>query len=115
VAPLREPSRWPLAAVQAGAGLFMGALVISAVFEPAVWVLHTLQALIYVAVIALARRNPKLRPWAQFLGGAVLAVSALALIRLPYIDNLPHPLDIRRRPDPRVPKRQGTGSLNTGG
>jgi hypothetical protein len=55
--PLREPSRWPLAAIQAGAGLFIVALVISVLFDPAIWLLHTLQALIYVAVIVLARRN----------------------------------------------------------
>jgi hypothetical protein len=55
--PLREPSRWPLAAIQAGAGLFIVALVISVLFDPAIWLLHTLQALIYVAVIVLARRE----------------------------------------------------------
>jgi len=171
MAPLREPSRWPLAAIQAGAGLFIVALVISALFEPTARVLHTLQALIYVAVIVLARRdsawgfgggfaiaclwncanlfvttfipagvdalrtslrtghlarpdlllvlvaagghflmilgclvcflrrNPKLRQWAEFLGGAVLVVSALALIRLPRIHEPPHPLDIVHRHD----------------
>jgi hypothetical protein len=57
VAPLQEPSRWPLAAIQAGAVLFIVALGLSVVLDPAVWVLHGLQALIYVAVIVLARRD----------------------------------------------------------
>jgi hypothetical protein len=57
VAPLQQPSRWPLAAIQAGAALFIVALVLSVLFDPTVWVLHSLQALIYVAVIVLARRN----------------------------------------------------------
>jgi len=40
-----------------GAGLFIFALVVSAVFEPRIRVLHVLQALIYIAVIRLAMRN----------------------------------------------------------
>jgi hypothetical protein len=57
MAPLREPSRWPLATIQAGAVLFIVALALSVLFDPTVWVLHSLQALIYVAVILLARRD----------------------------------------------------------
>src|SRR5262249_47736120 len=40
-----------------GAGLFIAALLVSVLLDPRVWVLHTLQALIYVAVIVLAQRN----------------------------------------------------------
>ncbi len=55
--PLRNPSAWPLVTIQAGAGLFIAALAASVVFEPAVWILHTLQALIYLGVVLLVRRN----------------------------------------------------------
>ena len=44
-------------AIIVGAGLFIFALFLSAVYEPRIRVLHALQALIYVAVIGLARRN----------------------------------------------------------
>jgi hypothetical protein len=40
-----------------GAGLFVFALTISAVAVPQLRLLHTFQALIYVAVVVLARRN----------------------------------------------------------
>jgi hypothetical protein len=40
-----------------GARLFIFALFLSAVYEPRIRVLHALQALIYIAVIVLARRN----------------------------------------------------------
>jgi hypothetical protein len=39
--PLREPSRWPLVAIQIGAGLFIVALALSALLDPALWLLHT--------------------------------------------------------------------------
>lgn len=55
--PLQEPARWPLAAIQTGAVLFIVALVLSVLFDPTVLSLHSLQALIYVAVIVLARRD----------------------------------------------------------
>lgn len=71
MAPLPEPPRWPLAAIEAGAGLFILALVLSALFDPTIWVLHTLQALIYAAVIVLVRRNSA---WGF---GAGLAVALL--------------------------------------
>ena len=48
---------WTRFSVQAGAGLFIVALFVSAVFDPSIRVLHFLQALIYVAVIVLARRD----------------------------------------------------------
>jgi len=51
-----EP-RWIRASILVGAGLFIVALFVSAVFDPKIRVLHTLQALIYFAVIVLTRRN----------------------------------------------------------
>ncbi|HXA17547.1 MAG TPA: hypothetical protein VN380_11175 [Thermoanaerobaculia bacterium] len=55
--PLRNPSAWPLVTIQTGAALFIAALAASVYFEPAVWLLHTLQALIYVGVIVLVRQD----------------------------------------------------------
>lgn len=40
-----------------GAGFFTFALVLSAVFDPSIRILHALQALIYIAVIVLTRRQ----------------------------------------------------------
>ncbi len=50
-------SGWINASILAGAGFFIFALFLSAVFDPAIRVLHTLQAFIYVAVIVLTRKN----------------------------------------------------------
>jgi hypothetical protein len=49
--------RWLRLSIWIGAGCFIAALLLSAAFDPRIRVLHTLQALIYVAVIALTRRN----------------------------------------------------------
>lgn len=51
------PPRWISILILVGAGLFMFALILSAVFEPSIRLLHALQLLIYVAVIVLARRD----------------------------------------------------------
>ena len=51
-----ESRRTPIA-ILAGAGLFIFALTVSAVFVPALRLLHAFQALIYVAVIVLTRRH----------------------------------------------------------
>ena len=51
-----EP-RWIRVSILVGAGFFIFALFLSAVYEPKIRVLHTLQALIYFAVIVLTRRN----------------------------------------------------------
>lgn len=48
--------RWIDAFVLIGAGLFIVALTLSAVFDPTIRALHTLQALIYIAVITSTRR-----------------------------------------------------------
>src|SRR5437588_5153149 len=50
--------------------LFISALAVSAYFEPAIRVLHTFQALIYVAVIAGALRHQK---WAYGVGISIAA------------------------------------------
>jgi hypothetical protein len=49
--------RWIRLFIDIGAGFFILALVISAVFDPKIRVLHTLQALIYVAVLVLTRKG----------------------------------------------------------
>jgi hypothetical protein len=54
--PAANPG-WINASMLVGAGSFIFALVLSAVFDPSIRVLHALQALIYVAVIILTRRD----------------------------------------------------------
>jgi hypothetical protein len=66
----RAGSRWLQRSIVVGAGLFIFALFLSAVFEPSIRILHALQALIYVAVVMLTRRNS---PWGY---GAGVVVSA---------------------------------------
>jgi hypothetical protein len=48
---------WVNVSILAGAGFFIFALFLSAVFDPKIRLLHALQALIYVTVIWLTRRN----------------------------------------------------------
>ncbi len=50
-------SGWIPGLILVGAGFFIFALFVSAVFDPTIRVLHALQALIYIAVIVLTRRN----------------------------------------------------------
>lgn len=50
-------SRWIRVSISVGAGLFILALALSAVVVPQLRLLHLFQALIYVAVIVLTRRN----------------------------------------------------------
>jgi hypothetical protein len=65
-----RPPVWIRAFIYTGAGLFLFALFVSAVFEPAIRLLHALQALIYVAVIVLTRRN---NPWGFGIGCIIAA------------------------------------------
>jgi hypothetical protein len=58
-------SRWIRVSIALGVGLFLLALLLSAVFVPQLRVLHLFQALIYVAVIVLTRRNS---PWGFGVG-----------------------------------------------
>src|SRR5262245_32597722 len=53
----RAGPAWIRWSIIVGAVLFVFALLVSAVFEPKIRILHTLQALIYFALIALTRRN----------------------------------------------------------
>jgi len=69
--PLRNLSVWPLVTIQIGAAMFIAALAASVFFEPSVWLLHTLQALIYVGVIVLVRQN------SDFGFGAGFTIAAL--------------------------------------
>lgn len=57
--------------VYIGATLFLVALLVSAIVDPELRVLHCFQALIYVAVIVLARRNS---PWGYGAGFAIAIV-----------------------------------------
>lgn len=62
--------RWIQTTIDAGAVLFLFALVASAVLDPAIRVLHTLQALIYIVVMMKTRRGSA---WA-FGAGCLVAV-----------------------------------------
>jgi hypothetical protein len=53
-------SAWSRLWVPVGAGLFVLALTVSAAVVPQLCLLHFLQALIYVAIVLLARRNSAL-------------------------------------------------------
>jgi hypothetical protein len=61
---------WIRVSILIGAGIFIFALILSAVFDPKIRVLHTLQALIYVAVIVSTRKD---NAWA-FGAGFFIAV-----------------------------------------
>jgi len=58
--------RW----IYIGAGVFLLALLISAILVPDLRILHSLQALIYVAVISLAVQNSA---WGMELGFPLLS------------------------------------------
>jgi hypothetical protein len=58
-------SSWIRVSISIGVGLFIFALAVSAFFVPQLRLLHVFQALIYVAVIVLTRRNS---PWGFGIG-----------------------------------------------
>jgi len=58
-------SLWTRVSIPVGVGLFVFALAGSAFLVPQLRLLHVLQALIYVAVLALTRRNS---PWGFGIG-----------------------------------------------
>ena len=64
-------SGWTRAAILLGSVLFIFALTVSAIIVPRLRLLHLLQALIYVAVIVLTRRNSA---WG-FGAGAIIATA----------------------------------------
>jgi hypothetical protein len=55
--PQSQKPRWLRITIPASAAVFIFVLFIAAVFQPNIRLLHALQALIYVAVILLARRD----------------------------------------------------------
>lgn len=70
-------SRWTHLAILIGVALFLLALIVSAVFVPQLRVLHFLQALIYVAILVLTRKDS---PWGFGLAVLVAVVwNALSL------------------------------------
>ncbi len=62
---LALPPSWVRVPIYIGAGFFILALILSAVFDPRIRVLHTLQALIYVIIILLVKRS---NPWGYGAG-----------------------------------------------
>lgn len=66
----QQTPNWMNRLIWIGAGLFVVALFASAVLDPTIRLLHALQALIYVAVSVLARRNS---PWGYGAGCFVSA------------------------------------------
>jgi hypothetical protein len=73
----KEPVRWISMSISVGVGLFILALIGSAVLIPQLRLLHFLQALIYVAVIVLTRRNS---PWG--FGAAIFIATAWNCLNL---------------------------------
>ena len=74
----RPGSRAALFWIYVGAALFLVALLGSAIVVPELRLLHSFQALIYVAVIVLARRNS---PWGYGAGFAIAIVwNAMSLL-----------------------------------
>jgi hypothetical protein len=64
-------STWVRVSIIVGVGLFLLALAVSAAIIPQLRLLHLLQALIYVAVLILTRRNS---PWG-FGAGTIIAIA----------------------------------------
>ncbi|HET9795494.1 MAG TPA: hypothetical protein VFS34_13660, partial [Thermoanaerobaculia bacterium] len=67
---MESSATWPGRLLQFGAAVFMVALAYSTVLAPPALLLHALQALVYLPIIPLARRN---RPW---LFGAAFMLAA---------------------------------------
>jgi hypothetical protein len=64
---LNEPS-WTQVWIPIGSGLFLVALLVSALAVPQLRLLHLLQSLIYIAVVIFARRNSPYAPYALGAG-----------------------------------------------
>jgi hypothetical protein len=62
------PAKWTTILIIAGAGIFILGLVVSAILDPRIRVLHTLQALPYFIIAALAVKNS---PWGLGAGTAI--------------------------------------------
>jgi hypothetical protein len=61
-------------------------------------------------LVGILRRGPKLRQWAEFLGGAILVMSALLLISPLRHHALLLPLDVDPRHDVLRERASGSGS-----
>jgi hypothetical protein len=75
--------RWISITIPLSAGFFILALFIAACFVPSIRWLHAFQALIYVAVIFLARRNS---PWGFGAGSIIGAFWNYIFIRGEVVD-----------------------------
>lgn len=64
------PTKWTTALIVGGAGIFVLGLLVSAVLDPRIRVLHILQALPYFVIAALAFRNS---PWGFGAGASIAA------------------------------------------
>jgi hypothetical protein len=69
MAKFAKATAWINSSIVTGAGLFIVALLVSAIFDPTIRLLHILQALIYIVVILLARHQSA---WG-FGGGCIIA------------------------------------------
>jgi len=75
-------SSWINACILIGSALFVGALAVSAYFEPEWRVLHVFQGLIYVAVVVLAWRQSA---WGYGAGACIATFwNVLLLFRSPF-------------------------------
>jgi len=61
---------WIRGLILTGTGLFIFALFVSAIYDPKIRVLHVFEALIYIAIIVLTRRNSA---WG-FGAGCIIAI-----------------------------------------
>jgi len=68
--PPRRADAWIDGCILVGAGFFLCALLLSAVFDPRIRLLHFMQALLYIVVILLTRRKSA---WG-FGAGVMIAV-----------------------------------------
>lgn len=75
--------RWISVAIPASAGFFIFVLFIAALFEPSIRVLHFFQALIYVAIIFLTRRNSA---WGFGAGCLIAAFWNYLFLRIAAVD-----------------------------
>jgi hypothetical protein len=64
------PAKWTTILIIAGAGIFVLGLVVSAILDPRIRVLHTLQALPYFIIAALAVKKS---PWGLGAGTGIAA------------------------------------------
>jgi hypothetical protein len=76
-------TRWINACILAGSGMFVFGLLVSAIFAPEWRVLHVLQALIYVAVVGLTRRQNPYGFGAGF--GVAVFWNSIGIFLMPFV------------------------------